>query len=123
MSLSRDACGSQTRSGEAGIGGLPVFLSIGQTVYHASGVSLENKMAANMVNRVVMPGDVLGSIKDIQQQSDTKNTKLRLGPGLRQEKDTVIAFKSGVNQMPVERLHLSSLNGVCATTHSRQDYP
>lgn len=53
-------------------------------------------MAANMVNRVVMPGDVLGSIKDIQQQSDTKNTKLRLGPGLRQEKDTVIAFKSGV---------------------------
>ncbi|XP_031570025.1 putative exosome complex component rrp40 [Actinia tenebrosa] len=53
-------------------------------------------MAANMVNRVVMPGDILGSIQDIQHQSENKNTKPRLGPGLRQEKDIVIAFKSGV---------------------------
>ncbi|KAK3754873.1 hypothetical protein QZH41_011352 [Actinostola sp. cb2023] len=52
-------------------------------------------MAASTINRVVMPGDILGTIQDLQQTTDRK-VKLRLGPGLRQDKDDVIAFKPGI---------------------------
>jgi len=51
--------------------------------------------ACTLLNRVVMPGDILGKVQDLQTSSD-KKVKLRLGPGLRQDKDDVIAFKSGV---------------------------
>lgn len=51
--------------------------------------------ACMLIDRVVMPGDILGQVKDLQSSSD-KKVKLRLGPGLRQDKDDIIAFKSGV---------------------------
>lgn len=53
------------------------------------------KMALEAVNRVVLPGDIVGNIADLDQTVNGKG-KLKLGPGLRQEKGNVIAFKSGV---------------------------
>lgn len=42
-----------------------------------------------------MPGDILGTVNDLQSSIE-KKVRIRLGPGLRQDKDEVIAFKSGV---------------------------
>ncbi|KXJ21938.1 putative exosome complex component rrp40 [Exaiptasia diaphana] len=53
-------------------------------------------MAAAMKNaRVVMPGDIIDNVHNLQASTD-KKSKLRLGPGLRQDKDDVVAFKSGI---------------------------
>ena len=52
-------------------------------------------MALEMVNRVVMPGDIVGNVGELEESAERKG-KVKLGPGLRQEKGNVIAFKSGV---------------------------
>ena len=52
-------------------------------------------MAAGKVNTVVLPGDIICKIQDIESSSDSRY-KLKLGPGLRQEDDEILAFKAGV---------------------------
>ncbi|EDO36096.1 predicted protein [Nematostella vectensis] len=55
-------------------------------------------MAASlhMLNRVVLPGDIVCTTQDLKVCSQNPRMKLKLGPGLRQEGEQVLAYKSGV---------------------------
>ena len=55
----------------------------------------ESKMALNLVDRVVLPGDILGNEADLEASVEGKS-KVKLGPGLRQEKGSILAYKAGV---------------------------
>ncbi|XP_015759681.1 PREDICTED: putative exosome complex component rrp40 [Acropora digitifera] len=47
------------------------------------------------VNRVVMPGDIIGNVADLETSSGKRAT-LKFGPGLREENGVILAFKAGV---------------------------
>ena len=49
----------------------------------------------HFVNQVVLPGDIVA--EKIKDKKDVhKNIKLKLGPGLRLDKDNIVAYKCGV---------------------------
>lgn len=47
------------------------------------------------VNEVVLPGDVVAEIVKVKQEANDK-IKLKIGPGLRIDKDKIIVCKCGV---------------------------
>lgn len=47
------------------------------------------------VNRVVMPGDIIGNVADLETSSG-KRVTVKFGPGLREENGVILAFKAGV---------------------------
>lgn len=51
--------------------------------------------AGSLVNRVVMPGDVIGNVLDLEAALEGKG-KLKFGPGLREENGVILAYKAGV---------------------------
>jgi exosome complex component RRP40 len=48
-----------------------------------------------LVNQVVLPGDIVAQ-KVKNKQDVNKKIKLKLGPGLRNDKDNIVAYKCGV---------------------------
>lgn len=55
----------------------------------------DNSYDFHFVNQVVLPGDVVAEkVKDTQDKD--RKVKLKLGPGLRIDKDNVVAYKCGV---------------------------
>lgn len=50
---------------------------------------------ASLVNRVVMPGDVIGKVADLEATIEGKS-KIKFGPGLREENGVILAYKAGV---------------------------
>ena len=49
----------------------------------------------DFVNRVVMPGDVIGNVADLEASFEGKS-KIKLGPGLREENGIIMVYKAGV---------------------------
>ncbi len=49
----------------------------------------------HLVNQVVLPGDIVAQ-KVKNKQNVNKKIKLKLGPGLRKDKDNIVAYKCGV---------------------------
>lgn len=56
---------------------------------------MADKDVASLVNRVVMPGDVIGNVADLEATIEGKS-KIKLGPGLREENGVILAYKAGV---------------------------
>lgn len=51
--------------------------------------------SVSQVNRVVLPGDVIGSVADFEGSLEGKN-KIKLGPGLREENGLIVVYKAGI---------------------------
>ena len=49
----------------------------------------------HFINQVVLPGDIVAQ-KIQNNQDEDKKLKLKLGPGLKKEKDNIVAYKCGV---------------------------
>ena len=49
----------------------------------------------HFINEVVLPGDVVAQ-KVQNNRDEDKKLKLKLGPGLKKEKDNIVAYKCGV---------------------------
>ena len=56
---------------------------------------MADKEVARIVNRVVMPGDVIGNVADLEATLEEKS-KIKFGPGLREENGVILAYKAGV---------------------------
>ncbi|CAH3036535.1 unnamed protein product [Porites lobata] len=56
---------------------------------------MADKDVASLVNRVVMPGDVIGKVADLEATIEGK-IKIKFGPGLREENGVILAYKAGV---------------------------
>ena len=56
---------------------------------------MADKDVRGVVNRVVMPGDFMGNVADLEASLEGK-VKIRLGPGLREENGAILAHKAGV---------------------------
>ena len=56
---------------------------------------MADKDVASLVNRVVMPGDVIGNVVDLEATIEGKS-KIKFGPGLREENGVILAYKAGV---------------------------
>ena len=56
---------------------------------------MADKDVASLVNRVVMPGDVIGNVVDLEATIEGK-IKIKFGPGLREENGVILAYKAGV---------------------------
>ena len=56
---------------------------------------MADKDVARLVNRVVMPGDVIGNVADLEATIEGKS-KIKFGPGLREENGAILAYKAGV---------------------------
>jgi exosome complex RNA-binding protein Rrp4 len=49
----------------------------------------------HFINQVVLPGDIVAQ-KEQNNQDVDKKIKLKLGPGLKKDKDNIVAYKCGV---------------------------
>lgn len=56
---------------------------------------MADKDVRGLVNRVVMPGDFIGNVADLEASLEGK-VKIKLGPGLREENGAILAYKAGV---------------------------
>ena len=56
---------------------------------------MADKSVGSLLNRVVLPGDVIGSVADLEGRLEGKN-KIKLGPGLREVNGVIMAYKAGV---------------------------
>lgn len=56
---------------------------------------MANKKVEALVNHVVMPGDVIGKVADLEATLEGKS-KIKFGPGLREENGVILAHKAGV---------------------------
>ena len=56
---------------------------------------MADKGVRSLVNRVVMPGDVIGDVADLEATLEEKS-KIKFGPGLREENGVILAYKAGV---------------------------
>ena len=56
---------------------------------------MADKSVGSLLNRVVLPGDVIGSVADLEGILEGKN-KIKLGPGLREVNGVIMAYKAGV---------------------------
>lgn len=56
---------------------------------------MADKKIGALVNRVVMPGDVIGNVADLEATLEEKR-KMKFGPGLREENGFILAYKAGV---------------------------
>ena len=56
---------------------------------------MADKTVGVLVNHVVMPGDVIGNVADLEAALEGKS-KIKFGPGLREENGVILAYKAGV---------------------------
>ncbi|XP_068676775.1 putative exosome complex component rrp40 [Montipora foliosa] len=56
---------------------------------------MADKVVPRFLNRVVMPGDIIGSVADLEGKLEGK-ANLKFGPGLREENGVISACKAGV---------------------------
>ena len=79
-----------------------------------------------LVNSVVMPGDVIGNVADLEASLEGKS-KIKFGPGLREENGVILAYKAGVlrHRKPAtylidcnQRRVSSKYSNNCASWHS-----
>ena len=56
---------------------------------------MADKEVRALVNHVVMPGDVIGNVADLEASLEGKS-KIKFGPGLREENGVILAYKAGV---------------------------
>ena len=70
---------------------------------------MADKDAVSLVNRVVMPGDVIGDVADLEAAFEGKG-KIKLGPGLREENGVILAYKAGVLRHPKSATYLIDCN-------------
>lgn len=57
--------------------------------------NMADKTVGALVNHVVMPGDVIGNVADLEATLEGKG-KIKFGPGLREENGVILAYKAGV---------------------------
>ena len=58
----------------------------------------------HFVNEVVMPGDIVGKTKNEEKNKDKKR-RLKLGPGLKIDKENIVAYKCGVLRQKDRKLY------------------
>ena len=58
----------------------------------------------HFVNEVVMPGDIVGKTKNEEINKDKKR-RLKLGPGLKIDKENIVAYKCGVLRQKDRKLY------------------
>ena len=56
---------------------------------------MADKYVRSLLNRIVLSGDVIGSVADLEGSPERKN-KVKLGPGLREVNSAIVAYKAGV---------------------------
>ena len=56
---------------------------------------MADKTVGALVNHVVMPGDVIRNVADLEAALEGKS-KIKFGPGLREENGVILAYKAGV---------------------------
>ena len=56
---------------------------------------MADKSVRALLNCVVMPGDVIGNVTDLEATLEGKS-KIKFGPGLREENGVILAYKAGV---------------------------
>ena len=56
----------------------------------------------NFVNNIVMPGDIIGTLRNKGKDGQTKG-KLKLGPGLKIDAENVVVYKCGVLRLLREK--------------------
>ena len=59
-------------------------------------------MQAGLVDHVVLPGDVLGTVHH--------DVELKLGPGIRREQDKIIASKCGIVRLRKPNIYWIDIN-------------
>ena len=56
---------------------------------------MADKYVGSLLNRIMLPGDVIGSVADLEGSLEGKN-KVKLGLGLREVNGAIVAYKAGV---------------------------
>ena len=55
---------------------------------------MTDKYVGSLLNRIVLPGDIIGSVADLEGSLEGKN-KVKLGLGLREVNGAIVARQSG----------------------------
>ena len=63
---------------------------------------MADKYVGSLLNRIVLPGDVIGSVADLEGSLEGKN-KVKLGLGLREVNGAIVAFKRGFLDIETRR--------------------
>ena len=53
---------------------------------------MADKYVGSLLNRIVLSGDVIDSVADLEGSPERKN-KVKLGPGLREVNGAIVAYK------------------------------
>ena len=70
---------------------------------------MADKYVGSLLNRIVLPGDVIGSVADLEGSLEGKN-KVKLGLGLREVNGAIVAYKAGVFRHRNPSIHLIDCN-------------
>ena len=70
---------------------------------------MADKYVGSLLNRIVLPGDVIGSVADLEGSLEGKN-KVKLGLGLREVNGAIVAYKAGVFRHRNPSIYLINCN-------------